>query len=171
MTDRDCPHGRQVGKCADCDVERLEAENEALKTLMIAAAEEISAHWDAHCDADGYGPANLMHRLEKGIPSQYGYTAGDFAQLGQALARAIERNNELEAELAEQARLNGMGSEREARLKAVNAELVESNRAMLRHCLQVMQEEADAYLAWHSDTNATLLAEIEKLEGYLNDKE
>lgn len=59
MSDRDCPHGRQIGKCADCDVAQLEAENEALK-----------------------------------------------------------------AELAEQARLNGMGSEREARLMAVNAELV-----------------------------------------------
>lgn len=29
--ERDCPHGRQIGKCADCDVERLEAENEALR--------------------------------------------------------------------------------------------------------------------------------------------
>lgn len=49
-----------------------------LKTVMIAAAEEIQAHWQAHCDAEGYGPANLMHRLEKGIPAQYGYTAGAF---------------------------------------------------------------------------------------------
>lgn len=52
-----------------------------LKTVMIAAAEEIAAHWDAHCDAEGYGPANLMHRLEQGIPSEYGYTAGAFAKL------------------------------------------------------------------------------------------
>ena len=54
----------------------------------------------------------------------------EIAQLGQALARAIERNNELEAELAEQARVNGMGSEREARLMALNAELVEALREM-----------------------------------------
>lgn len=45
-------------------------------------------------------------------------------ELGQALKRAIERNNELEAELHEQVRANGMGSEREARLMALNAELV-----------------------------------------------
>lgn len=47
-------------------------------------------------------------------------------EIGQALARAIERINELEAELHEQARVNGMGSEREARLMATNAELVEA---------------------------------------------
>jgi len=57
------------------------AEIANLKTVMIAAAEEIQAHWDAHCDAEGYGPANLMRRLEEGIPSQYGYTAGAFEQL------------------------------------------------------------------------------------------
>lgn len=56
-------------------------DNAKLRTVMIAAAEEISAHWDAHCDAEGYGPANLMHRLEQGIPSEYGYTPGAFAEL------------------------------------------------------------------------------------------
>jgi len=42
---------------------------------MMAAAVEIHSHWDAHCDSEGYGPANLMHRLERGIASQYGYDA------------------------------------------------------------------------------------------------
>ena len=69
------------------------AENAKLKTVMIAAAEEIKAHWDAHCDADGYGPLNLMRRLEEGIPSQYGYTAGRFAELER-------ERNALRAELA-----------------------------------------------------------------------
>lgn len=54
---------------------------EALKTVMVAAAEEIARHFDAHCDAEGYGPQNLLRRLEEGIPSQYGYTAGAFEQL------------------------------------------------------------------------------------------
>lgn len=54
---------------------------ERLRSVMVAAAEEIAAHWDAHCDAEGYGPANLQRRLEEGIPSQYGYTAGAFAEL------------------------------------------------------------------------------------------
>lgn len=56
-------------------------------------------------------------------------------ELGQALKRAIERINELEAELHEQACVNGMGSEREARLMAVNAELVRALRviAYLEH--------------------------------------
>jgi hypothetical protein len=64
-------------------IKRLAAERDAFATTMVAAAEEIHEHWDAHCDAEGYGPANLMRRLEEGIPSQYGYTAGAFAELKQ----------------------------------------------------------------------------------------
>ena len=48
---------------------------------MMAAAVEIQAHWEAHCDEEGYGPANLMHRLERGIASQYGYTAQTLVQI------------------------------------------------------------------------------------------
>lgn len=82
-------------------IQRLEAENANLRSVMVAAAEEISAHWEAHCDDEGYGPTNLMHRLEKGIPTEHAYTAGDFARLkdeNEALKKdaqrldAIERN-------------------------------------------------------------------------------
>jgi hypothetical protein len=82
-------------------LEAQAAQIAELKSVMIAAAEEISAHWDAHCDAEGYGPSNLMHRLEQGIPSQYGYTAGAFAALKaerDALAAQIaERDAQTEA--------------------------------------------------------------------------
>ncbi len=76
----------------DCEVaaqeiERLRADSAKLRTVMVAAAEEIHAHWGAHCDAEGYGPANLMRRLEEGIPSHYGYTAGDFERLRLDAAR------------------------------------------------------------------------------------
>ncbi len=68
-------------------IEELEKENANLKTVMIAAAEEIQEHWAAHCDEEGYGPVNLMHRLEKGIPSEYGYTAGRFDELKKEVER------------------------------------------------------------------------------------
>jgi hypothetical protein len=71
----------EIEKALAAEREKAEAEIINLKTVMIAAAEEIAAHWKAHCDAEGYGPINLMHRLEKGIPAQYGYTAGDFERL------------------------------------------------------------------------------------------
>ena len=61
---------------------------------MIAAAEEIQAHWPAHCDDEGYGPANLMRRLEEGIPSQYAYTAGDLERIraeAEALRQALQQ--------------------------------------------------------------------------------
>jgi hypothetical protein len=66
---------------AAAELRRLHEENRKLKTVMVAAAEEISANWEAHCDSEGYGPANLMRRLEQGIASEYGYTAGAFAKL------------------------------------------------------------------------------------------
>lgn len=72
------------------ELRRLHEENENLCSVMIAAAEEIAEHWDAHCDEEGYGPANLMHRLERGIPAQYGYKAGDFAELMEANKELLE---------------------------------------------------------------------------------
>ena len=75
-----------VDEAAD-EIERLRADNAKLRTVMVAAAEEIQARWDAHCDAEGYGPVNLMRRLEEGIPSHYGYTAGDFERLRLDAAR------------------------------------------------------------------------------------
>ena len=74
----------------DAAAAEARAEIANLKTVMIAAAEEIAAHWEAHCDAEGYGPQNLLRRLEEGIPSEYGYTAGAFAELkAKAEARAV----------------------------------------------------------------------------------
>lgn len=75
---------------AAAELRRLHEENARLKTVMVAAAEEIAAHWDAHCDEEGYGPVNLMHRLERGIPAQYGYKAGDFAELMEANKELLE---------------------------------------------------------------------------------
>lgn len=75
---------RQVGKLDDNATARIQSlldEITALKSVMIAAAEELSAHWEAHCDEEGYGPTNLLNRLEKGLPSTYGYTAGAFRAL------------------------------------------------------------------------------------------
>lgn len=82
------PRKHYLEEAADT-IERLTRENAALKTVMIAAAEEIHAHWQAHCDADGYGPQNLMRRLEEGIPSEYGYTAGAFAELKRERDEAV----------------------------------------------------------------------------------
>lgn len=66
------------------DISKLELEVSNLKTVMVAASEEIQLHWEAHCDEKGYGPSNLMHRLEKGLTSRYsGYSAGAFDKLRQ----------------------------------------------------------------------------------------
>jgi hypothetical protein len=75
---------------AAAELRRLHEENRKLKTVMVAAAEEISANWEAHCDSEGYGPANLMRRLEQGIASEYGYTAGAFAKLERINAQLLE---------------------------------------------------------------------------------
>jgi hypothetical protein len=79
-----------ITDAAAVELRRLYAENENLRSVMVAAAEEIHEHWDAHCDEEGYGPANLMHRLENGIPAEYGYKAGDFARLAAANQELLE---------------------------------------------------------------------------------
>ena len=87
-------------------IEQLEATVADLKTVMVAAAEEISSHWEAHCDKDGYGPVNLVNRLERGLASTYpGYNAGAFGRLWGDLERARSeakaRIEQLEREKAE----------------------------------------------------------------------
>lgn len=78
-------------------LEAAQRDNANLRTVMVAAAEEIHAHWQAHCDSKGYGPANLQRRLEEGIPSEYGYTAGAFVELKAALEAAQAALRELVA--------------------------------------------------------------------------
>ena len=63
-----------------------ERDNANLRTVMIAAAEEIATHWTAHCNAEGYGPINLLRRLQEGIAAQYGYTGGGWARINSELA-------------------------------------------------------------------------------------
>lgn len=74
-----------VELCRLSDAQRaiaeLREEISNLHTTMMAAAVEIQEHWQSHCDEEGYGPANLMHRLERGIASQYGYTAQTLVQI------------------------------------------------------------------------------------------
>jgi hypothetical protein len=52
-------------------VRASEVANERWVQTAWAAAEEIEAFWSAHCDADGYGPVNLVRRL-RGKPQNYG---------------------------------------------------------------------------------------------------
>jgi hypothetical protein len=87
---------QMAARSAAAELRRLHEENARLRTVMVAAAEEIAAHWDAHCDGEGYGPANLMRRLEKGIASEYAYTAGDFVRLNTINSELLEALKEIE---------------------------------------------------------------------------
>lgn len=93
---------REQNAKLEAEVQALREEVGRLHSTMIAAAEEIHEHWDAHCDEEGYGPSNLMYRLEKCVDADYpGYTAGAFARLEQEVAALEEENGLLRAELAE----------------------------------------------------------------------
>jgi hypothetical protein len=43
MNKRDCNHGRQIGKCADCANEILEAENQTLRDNLKRPEKELEA--------------------------------------------------------------------------------------------------------------------------------
>lgn len=77
-------------------IAELEAERDNLHATMFAAAVAIQAHWDAHCDAEGYGPSHLMHRLERGIASRYDYDAATLQRVEterDQLREEVERLN------------------------------------------------------------------------------
>lgn len=71
----------------------LKADIKKYLTTAMAAAVEIQEHWDAHCDSEGCGPANLIRRLENGFAESYGYTAKSLVEM------TAERDS-LETELA-----------------------------------------------------------------------
>ena len=81
---------------AQAIIDGLRGEVADLYTTMMAAAVEIQEHWAAHCDEEGYGPANLMHRLERGIASQYGYSAETLVRLESQRDQQAQRIGELE---------------------------------------------------------------------------
>ena len=55
------------------EITRLAQENLRLRTVMLAAAEEIGDHWEAHCDEEGYGPQSLQRHLREGPGFYPGY--------------------------------------------------------------------------------------------------
>ena len=84
------------GEVEQAIIDGLRGEVADLHTTMMAAAVEIQEHWAAHCDEEGYGPANLMHRLERGIASQYGYSAETLVRLESQRDQHAQRIGELE---------------------------------------------------------------------------
>lgn len=69
-----------------------------LQEVMVAAAEEIKSHWDAHCDKDGYGPVNLIRRLETALGCNYpGYSAGEFAKMQSEIEHLRAERSRLES--------------------------------------------------------------------------
>jgi len=48
------------------EVTRLSQENLRLRTVMLAAHDEIAEHWESYKDAKGFGPHNLMQNLKHG---------------------------------------------------------------------------------------------------------
>lgn len=93
------PHVEQLVKdnmSLTLERDKLREENENLCSVMIAAAEEIQSHWHEHCDNEGYGPANLVHRLEKAIPANYpGYKFGAFTKMQAEIERLTKENVDL----------------------------------------------------------------------------
>ena len=110
-----------------------------------------------------------IHLSIRTIPQPSGkiqFYSSDTVEVMRLSRDGVWANPDVPVNETAQAVLNAL----DANIKLLVQRAVEQDRAKLRHCMKVMQEEADAYLAWHSDTNATLLAEIAALKEYLNDK-
>ena len=79
----------------EAKIAELEAENENLRTVMMAAAVEIIEHWYAYCDEEGYGCVNLVRRLENGYPERYGYDANTVVNMDKQIAELTNQNQSL----------------------------------------------------------------------------
>jgi hypothetical protein len=55
------------------EVTRLAQENLRLRTVMMAAHQEIVEHWESHCDDEGYAPQSLIRHLRDGTGYYPGY--------------------------------------------------------------------------------------------------
>lgn len=55
------------------EVTRLSQEILRLRTVQLRAYDEIKDFWDAHCDAEGLGPQNLLRHLQEGTGYYPGY--------------------------------------------------------------------------------------------------
>lgn len=71
------------------EVDRLTADVRRLRSIMLAAATELTDHWDAHCDESGAGPVNLLRRLQEGT-GEYAGVEGLRADLAEARAERDE---------------------------------------------------------------------------------
>jgi len=92
------------------EVAELRAELNGALATMMAAAVEIQEHWDAHCDVDGYGPANLMRRLEKGFCNAgYGYSANTVVELTNEISKLRAKLDDVEKFLSLIADRNNWG--------------------------------------------------------------
>ena len=56
------------------EITRLAQENLRLRTVMLAAHDEITERWEAHCDTEGYGPQSLVRHLRDGTGFYPGMT-------------------------------------------------------------------------------------------------
>lgn len=52
----------------EVEMDKLKAENIALRSMCYTAAKEIEDQWEYHCDEEGYGPRNLLFRLLGKLP-------------------------------------------------------------------------------------------------------
>ena len=119
----------EILKQQETRITKLEAEIKGLHTTMMAAAVEIQEHWDAHCDEDGYGPANLMRRLEHGIDGGYGYSAKTFAQMDDRIV-ALKARIAKQIEVVRQAR---QALEREATVTPIGNHRRRNGSTRRRH--------------------------------------
>ena len=56
---RDCKHGRQIGKCADCEVEMLQERIDADEALMLQALATLRWNCFGECRTEGYEGTTL----------------------------------------------------------------------------------------------------------------
>lgn len=137
-------------------VKPLRDENERLRTTLVAGAELIKENWSKLCDEEGYGPQNLLLRMDgtlntSGYP---GYRAGEFERLQQEVETLKKQYNDL-----------GVKFDKEMERLHERDEDMRSERDSLREQLDKAKSEAKK---WHDELSNVQKGDIEIMEEQFN---
>jgi chromosome segregation ATPase len=126
-------------KIASLESQLEERDNkiERLKTTLVAGAEFIKENWDKLCDEDGYGPQNLLLRMDGTLNSSgySGYSAGEFDRINKELSEAKKeidsQNQAILAHVSDKDSLRARIEELSNDIEVLNTNLKESQERWL----------------------------------------
>lgn len=155
--------------CSQHYSQRIQEQENVIANLhivMMAAAVEITEHWDSHCDSEGYGPSNLVSILENGFPEQYGYDAKTMVRMDKQITELQAQVNQLREALEVVNRLDYTHEHKAISEILIKALAATATQSLVRHDAEVIERCAKVAENMHKGWVTAEVAEaIRALKG------